>query len=145
MKNTSRSRKHQNSKVRGRRHRKTRKFMLEQAKEHLDTLFKALDHPHLKRTPDAILKEARKLYRGSGIGFGKDLEYRGWKVLVCPKCEILLQPGKTCRVRLQKGRTHHLVVTCLVCKHSSRIPIEENQEPLKAKLDGGKTDTTIQA
>lgn len=39
-------------------------------------------------------------------------EYRG---LVCRRCKRLIVPGFNARVRLQRGRANHLVVTCLEC------------------------------
>ncbi|MDO8480794.1 MAG: ribonuclease P protein component 4 [Nanoarchaeota archaeon] len=37
----------------------------------------------------------------------------------CRHCKSFWMPGKTVRVRTQEG---HVVFTCLVCKHQTRVP-----------------------
>jgi ribonuclease P protein subunit RPR2 len=52
-----------------------------------------------------------------------------YKRLVCRKCKSFILPGVNCRIRIQKRREPHMVITCLICGGYSRIPLRsrENQ------------------
>lgn len=49
------------------------------------------------------------------------LEY---KRMVCKKCNLLLVPGYSCRVRIKPQRETHVVVTCLGCGGLKRFPLQ---------------------
>jgi len=48
-------------------------------------------------------------------------EYRR---MVCRQCKGFIYPGVNCRVRVQKRREPHMVITCLVCGKRTRIPLK---------------------
>ena len=51
---------------------------------------------------------------------------------ICKKCNTLLVPGESSRVRIKPTRETHLVVTCLKCGSRKRIPLR-----LIAKVEDG--------
>jgi len=54
-----------------------------------------------------------------------------YKRQICKHCKTLLIHGLNCRVRIKQKRETHIVVTCLNCKHISRIPIKKKKEYTK--------------
>ncbi len=42
---------------------------------------------------------------------------------ICKKCNSLLVPGESSRVRIKSKREPHVVVTCLKCGNKTRTPI----------------------
>ncbi|MCK4223307.1 hypothetical protein KAX01_03330 [Candidatus Bathyarchaeota archaeon] len=48
-------------------------------------------------------------------------ENRRW---ICRGCKRLILPGVNCRVRIQKRREPHLVITCNYCGRHMRYPIK---------------------
>ena len=50
------------------------------------------------------------------------IEYRR---LICKKCKNFTLPGMNCRVRTQRRREPHLVITCLNCGSQTRIPLKK--------------------
>jgi ribonuclease P protein subunit RPR2 len=54
-----------------------------------------------------------------------------YKRRICKHCKTLLIHGFNCQVRIQQRREPHIVVTCLNCKHISRIPIKKKKEHTK--------------
>ncbi len=52
---------------------------------------------------------------------------------ICKKCNSLLIPGESSRVRIKPRREPHVVVTCLSCGNQKRIPLKP-----KAKLEQEK-------
>jgi ribonuclease P protein subunit RPR2 len=51
---------------------------------------------------------------------------------VCRHCKKFILPGVNCRVRIQKRREPHVVITCLSCGGQMRIPLGKKKEE-KAK------------
>lgn len=49
-------------------------------------------------------------------------EYRR---LICRHCKSFIYPGINSRVRVQRRREPHVVITCLVCGTAVRIPLRE--------------------
>lgn len=52
-------------------------------------------------------------------------EYRR---LICRHCKSFIYPGVNSRVRVQRRREPHVVITCLVCGKAARIPLREKTE-----------------
>jgi ribonuclease P protein subunit RPR2 len=50
-----------------------------------------------------------------------------YKRCICKKCNSLLVPGETSRVRIKPTRETHIVVTCLNCGNQTRIPLKEKK------------------
>lgn len=46
---------------------------------------------------------------------------RRWKIFICRGCKKLMVPGLNCRVRVQRRRNPHVVLTCLMCGHVKRF------------------------
>ncbi len=46
---------------------------------------------------------------------------------VCKKCSAVLIQGQTCRTRVRQRREPHVVITCLTCGYSTRIPIKQKK------------------
>lgn len=46
-----------------------------------------------------------------------------YRLFICTKCKRLIIPGLNSRVRTQKRREPHVVITCLSCGGYKRIPI----------------------
>ncbi|RLI00457.1 ribonuclease P [Candidatus Bathyarchaeota archaeon] len=46
---------------------------------------------------------------------------RKWKIFICRGCKKLMIPGLNCRVRIQRRRKSHVVLTCLMCGHIKRF------------------------
>jgi ribonuclease P protein subunit RPR2 len=49
-------------------------------------------------------------------------EYRR---LICRHCKSFIYPGVNSRVRVQRRRQPHVVITCQVCGKAVRIPLRE--------------------
>ncbi len=47
-------------------------------------------------------------------------EYRR---LICRHCKSFIYPGVNSRVRVQRRREPHVVITCLICGKAARIPL----------------------
>ena len=47
---------------------------------------------------------------------------------ICRKCNSLLIPGQSGRVRIKSRRQTHLVITCLNCGYVKRIPLSHDKE-----------------
>lgn len=55
----------------------------------------------------------------------------GYKHRICKKCSSLLVPGKSSRVRIKSKREPHLVVTCLKCGSTTRMPLKPKTKEKK--------------
>jgi len=60
-------------------------------------------------------------------------EYRH---MVCKHCKGFIYPGVNCRVRIQKRREPHMVITCLNCGNIMRIPLKSRSRKKKEKKTG---------
>jgi len=45
--------------------------------------------------------------------------------IICRKCNTLLIPGKTCRIRIRNNKQTHITITCLNCGHIKRKYIKK--------------------
>ncbi|MCW4018879.1 MAG: ribonuclease P protein component 4 [Candidatus Bathyarchaeota archaeon] len=55
-----------------------------------------------------------------------------YKRQICKKCNTLLVPGESSRVRVRPQREPHVVVTCLHCGNQTRIPLKlKNKEKVR--------------
>jgi len=70
---------------------------------------------------------ARKIAMSARIRLPK--EYRRQ---VCRYCKGFILPGANCRVRIQRRREPHVVITCLGCGKHMRIPLGKSKEKLEA-------------
>jgi len=70
---------------------------------------------------------ARKIAMSARIRLPK--EYRRQ---VCRHCKGFILPGANCRVRIQRRREPHVVITCLGCGKHMRIPLGKSKEKLEA-------------
>ena len=50
-----------------------------------------------------------------------------YKRLLCRHCKSFIVPGINCRVRIQKRREPHIVITCLNCGGHMRIPLRKDR------------------
>jgi len=57
---------------------------------------------------------------------------------ICRHCKGFILPGVNCRVRLQRFREPHVVVTCLMCGKSARFPLKNRR---KTKHANGENET----
>jgi ribonuclease P protein subunit RPR2 len=73
-------------------------------------------NPELARN---YVKTARKIAMAARVRLPTD-----YKRSLCKKCNTLLVPGKTSRIRTKPKRESHIVVTCLNCGSPTRIPIK---------------------
>jgi len=63
-----------------------------------------------------ILSKARVTMRGE------------WNYRFCRKCNTILIPGVTARIRIRARRTSHIVLTCLICKNKRRFILKKRQK-----------------
>ena len=54
-----------------------------------------------------------------------------YKKQICRHCKSFITPGIDCRIRIQKRREPHIVITCLNCGGHMRIPLGERQKSKK--------------
>lgn len=47
---------------------------------------------------------------------------------VCRHCKSFILPGVNCRVRVRSERESHVVVTCLNCGGTMRMPLKKKKE-----------------
>jgi len=78
------------------------------------------DDPYLAQR---YVKIARRIAMKTRLRLPK--EYRR---LVCRKCKNFIMPGVNCRVRIQKTRSPHIVVTCFNCGECSRIFLKSEEK-----------------
>jgi ribonuclease P protein subunit RPR2 len=48
-----------------------------------------------------------------------------YKRQICRKCNTLLVQGDNCRVRIRQKREPHVIITCLGCGSTTRIPLRK--------------------
>lgn len=51
---------------------------------------------------------------------------RSKKMWICKKCNTLLIPGFTARIRIRCNRMTHIVITCLNCGNIKRYPVQKS-------------------
>jgi ribonuclease P protein subunit RPR2 len=68
-----------------------------------------------------------------------------FKQQICKKCSIVFIQGENCRVRIQKRREPHVVITCLSCGHKTRIPINSRKELLRNEQNYHENETPRKA
>jgi ribonuclease P protein subunit RPR2 len=62
---------------------------------------------------------------------------------VCKKCNTLLVPGESSRVRIKPRREPHVVVTCLKCGNLTRIPFKaKHKEKTRIEQNNLKNEAT---
>jgi ribonuclease P protein subunit RPR2 len=62
---------------------------------------------------------------------------------ICRRCNALLVPGTSSRVRVKPRREPHVVVTCLGCGSQKRYPLKPtNKERIKIEQDNFKNETS---
>jgi len=55
-----------------------------------------------------------------------------YKYRICRKCRAFLVPGRNMSVRLKSRREPHLVIKCLVCGYTKRIPYKKGLKVSKS-------------
>jgi len=90
------------------------------ASERMKILLK-MARENVKDNPD-LAQRYTNLARELGMRFKIRIpqEYRR---LICRHCKSFILPGVNCRVRLQRRREPHIVITCLNCGGHMRLPI----------------------
>jgi ribonuclease P protein subunit RPR2 len=63
-----------------------------------------------------------------------------YKRRLCKKCNSLLVPGVSSRVRIKPTREPHVVVTCLVCGDISRFPLRNKNKEKKENEQNNHQD-----
>ncbi|MGQ4913104.1 MAG: ribonuclease P protein component 4 [Candidatus Thorarchaeota archaeon] len=66
-----------------------------------------VDRPDVARRH---IQSARRIAQRARIKIPSEM-----RVMICRKCNTLLVPGRTCRVRVRNNRSKHVTVTCLNC------------------------------
>lgn len=61
----------------------------------------------------------RRILMKARVSIPKD-----WEFKICRKCNTLLIPGVTARIRLRSNRISHITYTCLICKNKKRFLIK---------------------
>jgi ribonuclease P protein subunit RPR2 len=94
------------------------------ASERMKMLLK-MARENIKENPD-LAQRYTDLAREFGMRFKLRIpqEYRS---LICRHCKSFILPGVNCRVRLQRRREPHIVITCLNCGGHMRIPFTRNE------------------
>ncbi|MFO7792483.1 MAG: ribonuclease P protein component 4 [Candidatus Saliniplasma sp.] len=93
------------------------------AKERIEKLFEEARRATLE---DDILRSNRyvELARKIGMKYNVGIPSK-YRRRFCKRCYSYLFPGKTCRVRINKGK---LVTKCLNCKTINRFGVDERGE-----------------
>ncbi|MGB9958958.1 MAG: ribonuclease P protein component 4 [Candidatus Bathyarchaeales archaeon] len=92
------------------------------ARQRIQTLF-LLAREICKEAPllaQSYVDIARRIAMAARIRLPK--EYRRQ---VCRHCKSFILPGVGCRVRIKQRREPHVVITCLKCGKSMRIPLRQ--------------------
>jgi len=107
---------------------KTRQIALQR----IHTLFR-LAKQNIRKEPELALRYAeiaRKIAMRTRLKL--PAEYRR---LICRHCKSFIYPGVNCRVRLQRRREPHMVLTCLVCGKQTRIMLKPRKTDKREDLD----------
>jgi ribonuclease P protein subunit RPR2 len=90
------------------------------AKQRLQILFQQATHTYRAnpKLAQSYLQSARKIAMAARLRLPTAYRRR-----ICKKCNMLLVPGETSRVRIRQGREPHVVATCLNCGNQTRIPL----------------------
>jgi len=94
------------------------------ASERVKLLFKMAEET-ISKDPELAQRyasTARKLETHYKVK--RPAEYRH---TTCKHCKKFILPGVNCRVRLQRRREPHVVITCLNCDGHMRIPIRKSR------------------
>ncbi|MCW4005068.1 MAG: hypothetical protein NWF04_00505 [Candidatus Bathyarchaeota archaeon] len=81
------------------------------------------ENPELARR---YVSGARKVAMAARLRLPPD-----YKRMICKKCNLLLVPGYSCRVRIKPRREPHVVVTCLGCGGLKRFPLKPKRSENK--------------
>lgn len=78
---------------------------------------------------ESITEDPDLAQRYASIARGLEMHYKvkrpaRYKHSICRHCKRFIIPGVNCRVRLQRRREPHVVITCLNCGGHMRIPIK---------------------
>ena len=95
------------------------------AKQRMQTLFQQAEEV-CKTNPQLAsryIEVVRKIAMAAKIRMPNEFRRR-----ICRNCNTLLVPGNNCRVRVKQRREPHLVTTCLVCGHQTRILLRKKDE-----------------
>jgi ribonuclease P protein subunit RPR2 len=71
---------------------------------------------------ESYVKTAKRISMAARIHTPK--EYKFW---ICNGCKRLMRPGKSCRIRIQKRREPHIVITCNYCGKLMRYPLKHKK------------------
>lgn len=98
------------------------------AKQRIQTLFQRAEKIYAENPGLAqhYVYTARKIAMAAKIRL--PAKYRRQ---ICKKCKSLILLGINSRVRTQKRREPHIVITCLNCGHRTRIPLKKKEEKTK--------------
>lgn len=94
------------------------------ASERMRILFEMAD--------EVLRKDPQLAQRYVGLARKMGMRYKvripvEYRHRICKGCKSLLKPGVNCRVRLQRDREPHVVITCLNCYEHTRIPLRRKQ------------------
>jgi len=68
-------------------------------------------------------------------------EYRH---MICRHCKSFIYPGVNCRVRAQRRREPHMVITCLECGNQTRIMLKPREGERRKSRDNQQNEATNQ-
>lgn len=91
------------------------------ALRHINSLFK-LAKQNVREEPELAqryVQIARRVAMRTRLRMPR--EYRH---MICRHCKSFIYPGVNCRVRAQRRREPHMVVTCLECGKQTRIMLK---------------------
>ena len=81
---------------------------------------------------ETISKDPELAQRYASIARKLEMHYKvkrpaEYRHTICKHCKKFILPGENCRVRLQRRREPHVVITCLNCGGYMRIPIRKSR------------------
>lgn len=112
------------------------------AKQRIQTLFEqaTLIHKTNPQLAQRYIAMARKIAMAARLCLPAV-----YKRQICKKCNALLVPGETSRVRLKSKREPHVVITCLNCGSQTRIPTKNRLEKKEIEQDNHQNEAPCSA
>ena len=86
---------------------------------------------------ETIGKDPELAQRYASIARELEMHYKvkrpaKYRHTICKHCKKFILPGANCRVRIQRRREPHVVITCLNCGGHMRIPIRRSRGETKS-------------
>ena len=105
-------------------------FIKDIALQRIEKLFKMAEEIHVKdqKMANRYVEIAYRIALRARVKIPKKYKYR-----ICKRCKSYLVPGKTLSIRLRTKREPHIVMKCLVCGYTKRIPYKKGFKISKRK------------